>query len=133
MGGCPTKQSAFFVRMVPLIRPMAERLNINEDYLLALCAHEHGWEDQHNDRLHNLFGVTKGGGNNLGFSSDHEACDWWRAHYGAVVSSSSDMTDFIRRLRTIPYNSATKNYDQKLADVYDAVVRYKASCGYARA
>lgn len=131
MLGCPAKQSAFFGRMVRLIRPMAKRLAVDENYLLALCANEHGWEDAHNDRLHNLFGVTKAGGNNLAFSSDQEACDWWEIHYGGIVRGSASMTEFARRLRTIPYNSATAGYDHTLLNVYAAVVKYKAACGFS--
>ncbi len=70
MVGCPARQAAFFARIVPLIRPMDRRLSLDENLLLALCAHEHGWEDSHNDRLHNMFGVTHAGGNNMAFASD---------------------------------------------------------------
>ena len=131
MTACPAKQSAFFGRMVKLIRPMAGRLSVDEDFILALCANEHGWEDSHNDRLHNMFGVTHAGGNNLAFVSDQAACDSWESHYGGIVRGSSSMTEFVRRLRTIPYNSATTGYDQKLIDVYKAVLKYKSACGFA--
>ena len=61
---------------------MAQRLGVDEDFLLTLSVHEHGWADPHNDKLHNLFGTTKAGGNNLSYASDEEAAQSWEAHYG---------------------------------------------------
>ena len=87
MAACTPIQVAFFARMVPLMQPMATRLSIDVDYLLALCAFEDAWgHDAHNEVLHNLFGLTQAGGRNLGFASDQACCDYWEAHYGALVT-----------------------------------------------
>ncbi len=40
MAACAPIQAAFFARMTPLMQPMASRLSIDVDFLLALCAYE---------------------------------------------------------------------------------------------
>ncbi len=116
-------------RLLPLVRPMAKQLDFDENFLLALSIREHGWQDAHNDKLHNLFGTTHAGGNNLGYASDQEACTSWVQHYGGVTRGSRDMDDFLRRLRSIGYNTKSPTYDSDSKDVYDTVVRYKKACG----
>ena len=129
MAGCTPIQNAFFKRMSPLVEPMAQRMKIDADYLLALAAFEDAWgHDAHNDRLHNLFGLTAAGHNNLAFPSDQACCDFWEANYGAVVAGSSSFADFEQRIRKIGYNSKNKNYDNELAAVYQSVLLHKAAC-----
>ena len=129
MTACTPIQSAFFARMTPLMQPMAARLNIDVDYLLALCAFEDAWgHDAHNDALHNLFGITRAGGRNLAFASDQACCDFWEAHYGALVRDASSFPDFERRIRSIGYNSVDPGYDSELLAVYRSVVLHKAAC-----
>ncbi len=127
---CPATQATFFTRMVPLVRPVAKRLATDENYILTLSAHEHGWADEHNDKLHNLFGTTHAGGNNLSYSSDYESMQSWATHYGGGVTGSKTFSDFVSRLRAMGYNSKDPDYDHKLATTYAAVVKYKAGCGF---
>lgn len=130
MTECSPVHVAFFRRLVPLVRPMATRLEIDEDYLLALCAFEDAWaSDAHNDRLHNLFGITKAGGRDLAFPSDDACCAFWEAHYGSVVKGSKTFAEFTIRIRSIGYNSINPQYDSQLRDVYYSVLRRKKICG----
>lgn len=129
MTACTPIQAAFFTRMTPLMQPMASRLSIDVDFLLALCAYEDAWgHDAHNDRLHNLFGLTQAGGRNLPFASDQACCDYWEAHYGALVKGAATFNDFERRIRSIGYNSKNPSYDSDLMAVYRSVVLHKAAC-----
>ena len=61
---CMPKMQPFFDNM-GIYQGMADSLETNVDFLLALSSMESGWLDPHNQSLHNLFGVTKAGGNNL--------------------------------------------------------------------
>ena len=129
MAACTPIQVAFFARMVPLMQPMATRLSIDVDYLLALCAFEDAWgHDAHNEVLHNLFGLTQAGGRNLGFASDQACCDYWEAHYGALVKGAATFAAFEHLIRSIGYNSKNPSYDSDLMAVYRSVVFHKAAC-----
>ena len=129
MAACTPKQAAFFTRMVPLMQPMATRLNLDIDYLLALCAFEDAWGgDPHNDVLHNLFGLTQAGGRNLAFATDQACCDYWEAHYGAQVRGAATFPDFEQRIRSLGYNSVDPGYDRDLLSVYHSVMVHKAAC-----
>ena len=129
MAACTPVQAAFFVRMTPLLQPMGTRLSIDVDFLLTLCAYEDaGGHDAHNDVLHNLFGITQAGGHNLGFASDQACCDFWEAHYGAVVRGAATFADFEHRIRRIDYNSRNPSYDSDLMAVYRSVVLHEAAC-----
>jgi hypothetical protein len=129
MVGCPAYQARFFERFVPLVRPVAKRLGFDEDFLLTLAVHEHGWVDEHNDKLHNLFGTTQAGGNNLSYASDEAAAQSWEVHYGGAVRGSKSMADFTARLRSLGYNSKDPGYDHKMALTYSTVVKHKQMCG----
>jgi PPE-repeat protein len=59
-----TKMNPFFANL-SIYQNMASTLETNADFLMALSSMESGWLDAHNQGLHNLFGVTHGGGNNL--------------------------------------------------------------------
>ncbi len=129
MAACPAYVSDAFTRLVPLVRPMSRRLGIDEDFLLTLSVHEHGWSDAHNDALHNLFGTTLHGGNNLSYASDEASAASWEARYGGGVRGSKSIEDFTAKLRAMGYNSADPGYDQKVITTYKTVVRLKSSCG----
>jgi len=129
MSGCPPAQQNFFATVLPLIRPMAQRLGTNEDLILALSAFEDSWgQDAHNKKLHNIFGITQAGGNNLSFTSYQACCDYWERHYGNAVRNVQNIKTFAANLRKLGYNSANSNYDATLNLVYQAVIRYKKSC-----
>lgn len=71
------------------------RFRTNEDFLMALSSMESGWLDPHNQDLHNLFGVTKAGGNNLNFPTYQKAADFWIDNFGDNVRGAKTMDDFV--------------------------------------
>jgi hypothetical protein len=59
---CDPDKKRFFSESYPIIHKGASSMEINEDFLAALSAYESQWLDDHNKRINNLFGVTRGGG-----------------------------------------------------------------------
>lgn len=71
-----------FVANLAVYQNMANTLNTNADFLMALSSMERGWLDPHNKGLHNLFGVTEAGGNNLSFPTYQAAAGYWVKVFG---------------------------------------------------
>jgi len=126
---CHADKKDFFESIVPLVRPMAARLNVDEDLLLALVAFEDSWgQDEHNKALHNIFGITHAGGNNIAFPT-YEACvEFWERNYGAKVRGIRTLEDFITAMKKIGYNSVNKSYYDTFRAVYQSVLKYKLAC-----
>jgi hypothetical protein len=61
-GGDPNE---FFDTVYAPIHGLAQRLGIDETWLLGLAAHESWYREPHNRALNNPFGVTHGGGPNV--------------------------------------------------------------------
>ncbi len=108
---------------------MAKTLNTNADFPMALSSIESGWLDPHNQGLHNLFGVTEAGGNNLSFPTYPAAADYWVKVFGKDVHNTTSMDSFAAGLRAAGYNSVNKNYDHELKRQLAAVIKYKTACG----
>ncbi len=129
MATCNPGKQDFFDTMIPLVRPMATRLTVDEDFLLAIVAFEDSWgQDAHNKKLHNIFGLTKAGGNNLAFSSYQACVDYWERNYGAKVKGIQDLEKFIAAMKEIGYNSVNPSYYSTFRDVYRSVRAYKSAC-----
>ena len=85
---------------------MALRPKIDVDLLLALCAFEDAWgHDAHDDRLHNLFGITQAGGDSANAQLAKTAR---RRHYTAELISAPafehrDRAAFRRLLATFRF------------------------------
>jgi hypothetical protein len=126
---CDANRKDFFDSILPLVRPLAIRLDTDENYLLALVAFEDSWgQDVHNKKLHNIFGITKAGGNNLAFTS-YEACvAFWERNYGPKVKGVKTLEDFITAMKAIGYNSVNKRYYDIFRAVYQSVLKYKIIC-----
>jgi len=75
------KMNPFFANL-SIYQNMATTLETNADFLMALSSMESGWLDAHNQGVHNLFGVTHGGGNNLSFDTYQKAADYWVKTFG---------------------------------------------------
>jgi hypothetical protein len=65
----------FFDTLYPQIHTLAERLGIEESWILGLAAYESYWLGPHNRQLNNPFGVTHGGGPNARYDSISAAVD----------------------------------------------------------
>ncbi len=105
----PSKVEQFFETRA-IYEEMAKRLDTNAEFLMALSSWESGWMDAHNRALHNLFGVTHAGANNLSFASDQEAANYWVTHYGSYVRGAKTMDEFVAGLRCAHYNPHPEYY-----------------------
>lgn len=61
----PEHVNKFFDDLYEPISKMANDLNVDENWLLALASYESGWYNEHNRGLKNPFGLTRAGGRNL--------------------------------------------------------------------
>jgi hypothetical protein len=125
---CLPKMPSFFANL-KIYQDMAKTLETDADFLMALSSMESGWLDAHNQGLHNLFGVTKAGGNNLSFASYQKAADFWIEHFGSYVQGASTMDDFVAGIKAAKYNSVNPTYYTDLKKQLDTVIKYKKACG----
>ncbi len=128
---CADRYRRFFGN-IGLYRNMAIQLRTEVVFLVALSAYESGWLDNHNFGLHNLFGVTNAGRNNLRYRSFQAAADDWIRRFGQYVSGTETMQQFIEGLRKVPpngYNNVNPDYDNTLRSMVNTVERIAERCG----
>lgn len=126
---CDAGKQAFFDDILPLVRPLAKRLNTDENFLLALAAFEDTWgQDVHNKKLHNIFGITNAGGNNLAFTSYVACVAFWERTYGPKVQGAQTLDAFIEGMKLAKYNSVNKKYYDTFRGVYQSVLKYRSVC-----
>ena len=125
---CMDKMRPFFEN-VEIYRSMAKQLQTDADFLMALSSMESGWLDPHNQKLHNLFGVTKAGGNNLAFETYQKAADFWVEHFGSYVKGARTMDEFAEGLKKAKYNRVNPDYYTHLKNQLKTITRYKDACG----
>jgi hypothetical protein len=118
----------FFANLA-IYQDMAKRLDTNADFLMALSSIECGWLDDHNQGLHNLFGVTEAGGNNLSFASYQKAADYWIEHFGDYVQGTKTMDDFVAGIKKSGYNTVNPYYYTKLKAQLNTLLKYEKACG----
>lgn len=100
-------------------------------FLYALSSRESGWLNVENTWLHNLFGLTMGGKDNLGFDSIGQAVAYWHCKYDSYVQGKSTMDLFMGGLKKVPYNTDPSYYDHdKWADQLQSVDKWSARFGY---
>jgi RHS repeat-associated protein len=133
---CTDQQNRFFDDLLDPLASLAQQLGIDPNLLLALAAHESGWLNAHNRLLHNPFGLTQGGKNNLQFDSFQEAIDYWGQTFGSKVSGAQSIDDFIDRLQTDQradggqgqYNVRDPRWAEKVRNTYDSVRNRRGKC-----
>ena len=113
--------------MIPIAQDMAKELKTDENFILGLSAYESGWLNQHNRDLHNPFGITNAGGNNLNFPSFQAAADFWTKQWGQYVTNVKDMKTFAQRLQP-HYNSVNKSWTTTVQSVEKSVVAWRKVC-----
>jgi hypothetical protein len=113
----------FFDTLYPQVHALAEKLGIDETWLLGLAAFESGWLDQHNRKLNDPFGVTHGGGPNVAYRSIGDAISYWEGRYGPVVQGATSPEDFARRLQAIGYNVRDPRWVEGLVGTVRSVAR----------
>lgn len=125
---CMPKMTPFFANTIIYVA-MAKELQTDPDFIMALSSMESGWLDPHNQSLHNLFGVTNAGKNNLAFASYQKAADYWLEHFGPFVKGARTMDDFAAGLKKAKYNTANPDYYTHLKNQLKTVIKFKTVCG----
>ncbi len=105
------------------VHDVAERLGIDESWLLGLCAHESGWLDAHNRDLNNPFGVTHRGRRNVEYDSIRDAVAAWERRYGPLVREATSADDFVQRLFVVGYNTENPKWSEGVLDGIRSVQR----------
>ncbi|MBF0563278.1 MAG: hypothetical protein HQL37_14980 [Alphaproteobacteria bacterium] len=122
-GASPEQIQRFMDTMYPKLKPLADELHIPVEYPLSLSALESGWLNCHNLPLNNPFGLTAGGGNNLGFGSINDAIDLWKENFGDVVKEATSMDDFAQRLKDVDYNTVNPKWKADVVGMYPGIAR----------
>lgn len=128
MGTNPARVNDYFDDMYTPIHSLAERMGTNEDLLLVLSSMESGWLTDHNRGLHNAWGLTKAGGNNLSFDSFQQGTDFFEknSQWGRRLQGIQTVDAFVKELLTVPkYNSVNPKYESLIRGQYDTVVKRK--------
>jgi hypothetical protein len=95
----------FFDTVYAPFHALAQRLGIDETWLLGLAAHESGYLNGHDRKLNDPFGVTHGGGPNVHYNSIDDAVAYWEHHFGPIVRGASTAEEFVHRLFAAGYNT----------------------------
>ena len=119
----------FFDTLYPPVHALAQRLGIDETWLLGLAAYESYWLGPHDRRLNNPFGTTHGGGPNVGYGSIGAAVAYWEARFGPAVRGAVSAEDFAQRLWQAHYNRKTPNWREQLIAVIRSVPRNSMTGG----
>jgi hypothetical protein len=118
---------AFFDTVYDNFHALAERLAIDETWLLGLAAHESGYLNPHNRDLNDPFGVTHGGGPNVAYGSMDAAIAYWERRFGPVVQGATSAGDFVRRLYADHYNRRDPLWAAHVMDVIHSIPNRLAS------
>jgi hypothetical protein len=111
----------FFDTLYPQVHALAQRLGIDETWLLGLAAHESGWLDPHNRKLNDPFGVTHSGGPNVAYASIADAIAYWEKKYGQVIRGATSAQEFAQRLQTAGYNKLDANWAKNVVGAIRSV------------
>ena len=128
---CPPKFANFF-KQAPIFNALAKQLNTEALFLMAQSSWETGWLGPHAQDLHQLFGMTHAGGNDINYSSYQGAADAYSKAYSPYVSNTSTMDQFTAGLKSVPphgYNTANPNYYKNITDQQQYVKQHAADCG----
>ncbi|MGH8335774.1 MAG: RHS repeat-associated core domain-containing protein, partial [Gammaproteobacteria bacterium] len=93
----------FFSHMSELTN-VAQALNVPVDYIVGLSSYESGWLDAHNVGLHNLWGLTQAGGNNINFSSFAAGNAYFINRVGSYIRNANTLAAFDQGLMNEGYN-----------------------------
>jgi len=131
----PEDYKNYFDSSVEPLNEMARTLQLGDVFcLLALSANESGWLNVENAWLNNLFGLTAGGKDNLGFESLKQAADYWVCRYGPYVKGVKNRDDFVQGLKNAGYNTVNPDYytKKKWDDMIFSINKRYSQCGYER-
>jgi hypothetical protein len=111
----------FFDTVYSQFHDLAQRLGIDERWLLGLAALESGYLVQHDRELNDPFGVTHGGGPNVHYNSIADAVAYWERRYGPTVRGATSAEDFVQRLYNAKYNTRTQDWRGRVLDVIHSI------------
>ncbi len=117
----------FFDTLYAPAHGLAQRLGIDETWILGLAAYESGWLNQHDRDLNDPFGVTHGGGRNVAYDSIAEAVAYWEKRYAHVVRGAKTSTEFVQRLWEADYNTVNKDWRTGVTATIRSVPRHLSS------
>jgi RHS repeat-associated protein len=112
-----TPDAQRFLGNLSIYEGMAKTLNTDANFLMALSALESGWNGQHSQDLHNLFGITNAGGPDLSFNSYQDSANYWVAQFGDRVSGDKTIGEFLDDLQNIGanrYNDKDPDWQTKI-------------------
>jgi hypothetical protein len=117
---------------------MGQEAHTNPAFIAALSAYESSWLAEHARSLHNPFGLTAAGGNDLSFPSYEAAAKYWLHHAGrehkgfaSVVRDINTIDKFAAALRDAGYNAANPEWSSDIAKVYrTSIAPFADSCGF---
>jgi hypothetical protein len=78
--------------------------------------------------IHNLFGLTKGGGRDLHFATFQEGFDYIVNHFAQFFQGVKTVDDFLEALKKIGWNSNPK-YPDTIRNRIKSVKKHAAECG----
>jgi hypothetical protein len=137
-GKCPPQKKAFFDALGGLFKTMGRAANTDPAFIAALAAYESSWLGKHARDLHNPFGLTAGGGNDLSFPTYDAAANYWLYHAGrdrkgfaSIVSGMDTIEEFASALNAAGYNAVNPNWTSDIAKVYrTSIAPFGGSCGF---
>jgi hypothetical protein len=122
-----TKQFKTFFANSDLYKEVADSLQTDVDFVMAQSSWESGWNGQHAQDLHNLFGLTKGGGRNLRFSTYKEGANVYVKTVGPYVTGAKTMEEYVAGLQKAGYNAKASYYDT-IKNQLDVLRKHEADC-----
>jgi RHS repeat-associated protein len=124
---CPRNIRNFFNVVIPIANQLASSLSTDANYILALSAYESGWLGQHAQDLHNLFGLTRGGGRDLNFSSYQASANYWAKIDGPHIDGDASIAAFSQDIQPY-YNTVNPAWTQTLVNVFNSVLAWRVKC-----
>ncbi|MGD0007080.1 MAG: hypothetical protein ABSE93_00840 [Terriglobia bacterium] len=118
-----------FFQQLPGLTSVASQLNVPTNFIVGLSSYESGWLDNHNFALHNLWGLTNAGGNNLNFSSFQAGNTYFVNNVGPYIQGAQRLSAFFSGLKNEGYNSANPAYWTTLQNRISKIPMWEAACG----
>jgi RHS repeat-associated protein len=125
---CPSNVKEYLKTFYSQLTDVSARTTINIDLLVTLSSHESGWGGEHARELHNIWGLTHGGGANINFSSYQAGNDYWVKTWGRRCQGSQNIFVFVGLLLTPPAYNSNPGYEDKIVNQYDFWLRIKCDC-----
>jgi hypothetical protein len=112
-----------------LFQGVADKLNTDVMFVVAHSAWESGYGGPHAKELHNLFGLTEAGGNDLRFKTYQEGADMYAAKLKPTKAfGAKTFDDYLEGAKQEGYNSATPGYYETVKKFMNDVKRHYNEC-----